>query len=209
MNIVLEGPDGGGKSTLAAILNSLTGMPIIAGEGPPKGPGEINERARRYLKHDGVIFDRHPCVSQPVYGIIRRKDNEAIEPDILLAFYEQNHLLVHVKHTSLSLQQMTVGPNEDSDHIAAVRARYADICFSYDRWAMSCAHFIMRRDMPHFEHYTRLLAAAARGCLHHEANLRARASGQQIPRVGSGGGGAGITWPVAGGGGGYSTEVSG
>lgn len=176
MNIVLEGPDGGGKSTLAAILSTLTGRQVVAGEGPPKGPGEINERARRYLKLSGVIFDRHPCVSQPIYANLRDCDKEPLEQDILDQFYWSDTLFIYCRHTQLSAQEMTFGDHENPSHVAAVKARYADICFAYDRWAIDHADVWYRRDIQP----ARIHQLFARA--HTYNSFKARANGQQIER---------------------------
>ena len=60
MNVVLEGPDGGGKSRLAEYLGAALEMYVQQGSGPPKAPGEVEKRARKYLGLENVIFDRHP-----------------------------------------------------------------------------------------------------------------------------------------------------
>src|SRR5678816_3700544 len=66
--------DNSGKSTLVAFLASALKCPIQASEGPPKYEGEMETRLARYaeLPHD-TIFDRHPIVSQSLYGSMRGK----------------------------------------------------------------------------------------------------------------------------------------
>lgn len=148
MNIVLEGPDGGGKSTLAKCLAGITKMPLILGEGPPKSPGEINERARRYLQLDNVIFDRHPCVSQQIYGTIRalngKANEEMIHQSTLREFYSRPTCFVYCKATPDSVHKMTVGADEDPEHITSIYLNYRNLIESYDAWALQHAHFIYR-----------------------------------------------------------------
>lgn len=74
--IVIEGPDGSGKSTLAEYLSGALNIPIHHSGGPPKSPGEILERQRtmneRLHKGDILIYDRAPCISDPIYGPLIR-----------------------------------------------------------------------------------------------------------------------------------------
>lgn len=144
MIIVLEGPDGGGKTTLARVIHEIVGIPIVPGEGPPKHDGEMNQRVERYLAYDHCIFDRHPCVSQPIYSNIRRGDDESITLGRMQRFYDSKPVLIYCRYNGLSAQNMTFGPHEDPTHVAAVRERYADICFAYDQWAIDHAEIIVR-----------------------------------------------------------------
>lgn len=143
MNIVLEGPDGGGKTQLAHILRDITRMTLVPGEGPPKFPGEINERARRYIAMDNCIFDRHPCISQPIYGRLRRTDNEPIMLGTIHKFYDSRPLIIYCRTKEISLQNATFGVNENPEHVEAVRSRYAEICFAYDAWSIYHANMIV------------------------------------------------------------------
>src|SRR5687767_8321524 len=144
MNVIVEGPDGTGKSTL---IDRLTTMRLYvpfrtqAGEGPPKYPREINERALRYLDMKNTIFDRHPCVSQPIYSQLRGKD-EDILPSTLLHFYEQDQLFIYCRSTRLT--HHLVKSYEDPDHVATVEDKYAALVDAYDKWAVMRANLIYR-----------------------------------------------------------------
>lgn len=71
MSIIVEGPDGAGKSTLAESLGSATGLPVIHGGGPPKTETEARNRAREPLINQAV-YDRNVVVSEQVYGALRK-----------------------------------------------------------------------------------------------------------------------------------------
>lgn len=70
--IVLEGPDGAGKSTLAKQLSAALNVPIHHSGGPPKSEMEIIERQKAMIDNlrnkELMIYDRVPCISDPIYG---------------------------------------------------------------------------------------------------------------------------------------------
>lgn len=70
--IILEGPDLGGKSTVAKLLESVTGMKLNHFGSPPKDKMEI--LARIESAPSNVIFDRHPCISEQVYGHMNHRE---------------------------------------------------------------------------------------------------------------------------------------
>lgn len=91
--IIIEGLDATGKSTLAAAIHNLTGWPIQTSEGPEKKPGEIIDRCHRYLKlPDFTIFDRHPIISQSIYGPVAQKT--LIPPYLVNELKMRNPLLI-------------------------------------------------------------------------------------------------------------------
>lgn len=160
MNVIIEGPDGAGKSTLierlvdvnGPLVRSLVGahlyMPlrVQAGEGPPKYPREINERTLRYLDMKHTIFDRHPCVSQPIYGEMRKLTFagavEEILPSSLLHFYEQDNLFIYCR--AQRLMRHVVKAHEDLKHVATVEEKYALLVDMYDKWAAMRANLTYR-----------------------------------------------------------------
>jgi predicted HAD superfamily Cof-like phosphohydrolase len=70
-NIIIEGPDASGKSTLARYLAEHLRMPIKESEGPPPSLAAFLERAERYSQLQNTIIVRHPHISQFIYGRVR------------------------------------------------------------------------------------------------------------------------------------------
>lgn len=144
MNIVLEGPDASGKSTLARYLSQELKRAIVPSEGPEKFPGEINERIRRYRWFRDVIFDRHPCISQGIYSIFN-----ALTPpdrDLVFDFYETKPVLVYC----IAPEELThEAKSHDSDeHLEMIQANAREIRRLYDQWGLDYAHFIYRVGSP-------------------------------------------------------------
>ncbi len=70
--LVFEGLDGSGKSYIAEHIQKLTGWHLQPSEGPEKYPGEIVKRIMRYnTLPRKTIFDRHPLISQYIYGALK------------------------------------------------------------------------------------------------------------------------------------------
>lgn len=77
MIVVVEGPDGGGKSTLIDNLRLSCDRHYVSlrRSGPPKTLEEINHIVRWIEQHDPdgtrptpLILDRHPFISESIYG---------------------------------------------------------------------------------------------------------------------------------------------
>lgn len=81
--IILEGPDGAGKTTLGEKLATMLGVPI-SNHGPYKGEGQIwmryfDSMVPYYKGERHVILDR--CwLAEPVYGAVYRGGTNRIEP---------------------------------------------------------------------------------------------------------------------------------
>jgi energy-coupling factor transporter ATP-binding protein EcfA2 len=141
VNVILEGPDGGGKSTLAAHLAGALDMRVQGGSGPPKSTQEIVDRANAYLKMTDVVFDRHPCVSQPIYGAMRG-DPPAITHELLKAFYDSPQLIIYCR--SESSHRHVVKPGENPEHVEKLTTNYQKLISHYDAWALTRAHLVYR-----------------------------------------------------------------
>jgi hypothetical protein len=143
MNIVIEGPDNSGKSTLAELLSERTRMPIVPSEGPSKYPGEINERIKRYLAYQGVIFDRHPAVSDPIYNSFRRTNITPIDQDLVQAFYSTKPYFIYCRGKG-NLDGHNVKPHDTEEHLAMLQLHQSQLCRLYDTWAHDHAHITYR-----------------------------------------------------------------
>lgn len=139
MLVVVEGPDNSGKSTMiSALSNMIPGKVIIKeSEGPEKWPGEINERIRAYRFYYGanctVIFDRHPCVSQPIYGQFR--NNTPVEAHLVTEFYEQRPIFIYCRPLTLTLAGHVEKEHDSEEHLRMVAEWFAQLDLLYSQWA--------------------------------------------------------------------------
>jgi hypothetical protein len=140
MNIVVEGPDNSGKSTLVAALNDRIGFPVIAG----KGPCTPNTWGHRFHEFDGekcVIFDRHACVSEPIYSLICR--DVQVPRELTRRFYATKSIFVYCRNVR-GLEGHIVNHKDTPEHLELLKFRHRLICNSYDAWAAEHAHIIYR-----------------------------------------------------------------
>ena len=74
MFIILEGPDGAGKSTLGEVLSKSLGGVLLHTGGPIQSENEFKERTSRlsraieHLRFRPIVLDRIPYISEYVYG---------------------------------------------------------------------------------------------------------------------------------------------
>ena len=143
MIIVLEGPDATGKSTLADVIARYTGYRVCPSEGPEKYEGEINDRVRRYMNNssENTVFDRHPCVSQPIYA--PHRNGEAVTRNLIELFYGLNPFFIYCRPTDLVVEHL-IKEHDTPQHIEMLKLRGADIAKAYDEWALDHANFIYR-----------------------------------------------------------------
>lgn len=144
MILILEGPDNSGKSTLAAHLSEALAIPITSSEGPEKYPGEINERLRRYHEDSRklMIFDRHPAISQLIYGSFREGGAHGVDPDLVQQLYNRDPLIIYCHGRSLSGH--VIKDHDSAAHRASVARYHEEICQQYDAWAAEKAHIHYR-----------------------------------------------------------------
>lgn len=143
MIIILEGPDGGGKTTLAAQLSNQTGYPIVR-RGYPKTNEEKQQMLQEYIdiikKGKNVIFDRS-WYSEIVYGPIMRDDSVITYP----AMYELERLLakagaIVIYCTGAKNTLWKRCQKRGEDYIVS-RDIFDSICDAYDE-VMDMPHYI-------------------------------------------------------------------
>jgi predicted HAD superfamily Cof-like phosphohydrolase len=142
--IILEGPDNGGKSTLAAELSRITGLPVQGSEGPSLYMGEMNERIRRYLDMPPTIFDRFPAISNPIYDRALQREPDVIDPALISEMYAREPVLVFCDSSGRGLTGHIVKTRETAEHIEGVQHNQRYLCDLYQTWAMLHANMVYR-----------------------------------------------------------------
>ena len=150
MKIILEGIDNTGKSYLAEKMGAYFKVPIQPSEGPPHYPGEMNKRLRRYADYAGsMIFDRHPIISQPIYGQLRATHLDTFSNEWYewWAEHRQQFVIVYCDPPSASRQmdEHTMHEGVDTpEHVAAVKENYPQLLEAYRAWALREANIVYR-----------------------------------------------------------------
>lgn len=150
MNILLEGVDASGKSTLAReLMHKLNGTRAFPwsyrrSEGPEKEPGEILKRIEHYNQESQVIFDRHPIVSHPIYSKTVSWMTD-IPNSVTEDFYTRPFLIVYCMPTARGFDAHEAIEGVDTaEHLEMVKNRYGELLADYNEWALRRAHMIYR-----------------------------------------------------------------
>lgn len=131
--IVLEGVDSSGKSTLAEGFHNRWGWPVVRSRGPARDPEEINDRLDEYesMGHR-VIFDRHPIISESLYGRIARRPNW-MEPHHYARFWSQPKLIIFCRPSSeIKLAAQTNLGIDTPEYVAHLEKTRVETIAAYD-----------------------------------------------------------------------------
>lgn len=137
MNVVIEGMDASGKSTLARKLGRHLGMKVVSSQGPEKYPGEVIKRTIKYLKLDNRIFDRHPIVSQPIYGSLRERCT-VIPDEWVELFRKQRNFFIYCECSGVLAHETKA--HDSPAHLQSIAANASKIEAAYEEWAETNAH---------------------------------------------------------------------
>lgn len=135
MNVIVEGPDNTGKSTLIkSIREQMPQLTFIPGGGPEKYPGEINDRVNKLLYLENSLFDRHPCVSQMIYGRFRSPASP-VEYRLLDEFYATKPIFIYCFGAVTLDGHEVKGEHDTPEHLAMVAQNNQEIHRLYSEWA--------------------------------------------------------------------------
>jgi hypothetical protein len=151
--VIFEGPDGGGKSTLINyIMEHMVVDNCIVSEGPERFPGEINERIRRYHSvveryqqspsRSPMLFDRHPCISQPIYGLI----HDQASPTALLVeqLYTFKPFIIYCRPMGEPNHTQSDAAWDTPEFLANVDLNFDKLVGDYDAWSLRYANLTYR-----------------------------------------------------------------
>lgn len=143
MNIIIEGPDNAGKSTLARALSNSLGWFISSSKGPEKYPGEIDDRVREYLKMDRTIFDRHTVVSNYVYSNVTPRNQ--VLSSLVNEFYATRPLFIYCRAVAgRTLETHEKKAHDTDEFLKKLEEQYPKLCEAYDDWALHHATMTYR-----------------------------------------------------------------
>lgn len=141
MNIILEGPDHVGKSTLARMIREVTGWQIQPREGKPPTWEATLFKATRYLDLDGMIIDRHVIISQNVYNEGLGRDEPDIPGKLVDELYQQTNLFIYCRALR-GIEGHQPSGGESAEHMRLLELNYRQLIEAYDRWAVLHANII-------------------------------------------------------------------
>ena len=141
--IVVEGPDGSGKSTIARKIARALQLQHMHEGGPPVSDENLRWRLNKHYENFGAILDRTGWVSERVYGPIIRgttfipMDELDEWADRFIAagwrlVYCRRSLKKLVEFATADLQQITATKDyKDSKHAEKVATRIRHIAIRY------------------------------------------------------------------------------
>lgn len=156
--IIVEGPDGGGKTTLIDRLRKHLGvgvMPRPCSSDRGVDPSSLMAWVDRDLSgpvHERKIYDRHPLISEPIYGPLIRGDMAAGFTDLvwmstrLEMLYTHEPLMIFCL-PPLALVKANVMETHDTNtkHLQGVHARIEAI---WNQYQFRCAQELtMKHDV--------------------------------------------------------------
>lgn len=136
--IIVEGPDGGGKSTLVKRLSAELSLPVapkvVASDTTPVVDLRRWTEENVYQGFQPVIFDRHRLISEPIYGpaMRRRQHGEFYDltwlSDMMWHFYNAKPVIIYCMPDLLTVRENVLREDTDNavvrNHIAAIYAGY-------------------------------------------------------------------------------------
>ena len=142
-NIIIEGPDNTGKSTLADYLSEHLGLGVILSGGPPTGQDDLALRMKMQPLITNAIFDRHCAVSQYIYNP-HRKDPLTLGAEFN-AFFEKTHndghYMIYCRPNPNTETQHQLKPHDTPEHLESLAKNKDAIEKSYTDWAHAYADY--------------------------------------------------------------------
>lgn len=131
--IIIEGPDGSGKSYTACSIERAVPLSIYPTQGPPKSAGEIVRRVIKFFGQDNLIFDRCPLISEMVYGPVIR-GNHIFDKSWLIRFDPQKDIIVYCRPSTDTIieTKLVQKDHKPQDHVEEVIKKHHRIIERYD-----------------------------------------------------------------------------
>lgn len=137
MIIVIEGPDGAGKSTLANKLSKKSNKKVLHTGGQSSTPGELLGRVKMIEANPDCIVDRFPYLSEIIY----RQHPLIIDHKILLSkwedFKKNNNVFLIYCRTDLKTMSENIShekkAHKSAEYLEEIKQRHPNIVDRYDQ----------------------------------------------------------------------------
>lgn len=136
--IVLEGPDGAGKSTLAERLAFKYQWPIVHTGGPLKSREDYFDRLRdkNLYNAKNCIFDRVPMISELVYCLVQDRAPFVHEWEAMNHLYELRPVVIYCRlaDSDRMLDKVIASPkaHKSPEYLELVKQHHAALVKKYD-----------------------------------------------------------------------------
>ena len=136
--IVVEGPDGSGKTTLIKWLSTKYNLPIHHPGGPPHNREEFIERCNFYLNRgNDFLYDRCPMISEQIYSMLEGRDSFVSNAYLRSQLDNFNPTIIYCRLKSVAEMWRSIDhskkPHKPVRHLVAVIQEYNSIVHGYDK----------------------------------------------------------------------------
>jgi hypothetical protein len=147
MAIILEGPDLSGKSTIGERLEDLIGVSRYHFGGPVKSRIEFDSRLN--CAPNAFLYDRHPAISEQVYGTIGDRKPLMPPEELTKMLTDLDPLVLYcdpgLPFLLTQLHHLKSKPHKKQYHVDQVRESYTEIYHKYSELMESLSRVIRVR----------------------------------------------------------------
>lgn len=147
--VIVEGPDGAGKSTLIQNLVALGGFVSTHTGGPPRDKQDLEDKLAKVTASldaagpDTLILDRHPAVSDPIYSKVTGSRSFATPGELEEQVRALNPVFVYCRGSADSMRgSISKSPkaHKSPEHLLKVIQKHGEIVKLYDAFFARTPH---------------------------------------------------------------------